>query len=187
MAEHELKTWSKYFAAVLSGEKPFELRRGDRPFAVGDTLRLREWDPDREDYTGREVCRVVSYVLRGEYWFGLLDGFVILGLESGERSSRQAWAEAAAALKQAARDSYGELGLYIGLLSGTSRPEVVGRRVAAVKAQKLIGDYFGAVMPDWHDPDDRRVCACPTDEQLSKLDSGFTRPQCTVHPENGGA
>jgi hypothetical protein len=30
-------------------------------------------------------------------------------------------------------------------------------------------------------------CACPTEEQLAKLGSGFTRPQCTVHPEHGGA
>lgn len=36
-------------------------------------------------------------------------------------------------------------------------------------------------------PTAQRVCACPTDDQLAKLGAGFTRPQCTVHPEGGQA
>ena len=29
---HELKTWIEYFELVMSGEKPFELRKNDRDF-----------------------------------------------------------------------------------------------------------------------------------------------------------
>jgi len=80
MKTHEIKTWPEYFAAVLDGSKPFEWRSDDqvRQFAVGDALRLREWDPVVEKYTGRECVRSVTYVLRGA--FGIPAGFVVMGL-----------------------------------------------------------------------------------------------------------
>lgn len=79
MTTHELKTWPPYFDAVLYGEKPFEVRRDDRGFAVGDVLWLREWDPATKEYTRRE-CRVaVTYVLR-DYVPAVGDGYAVLGL-----------------------------------------------------------------------------------------------------------
>lgn len=42
---HELKVWPDFFDDLCSGKKSFELRKLDRPFAVGDTLCLREWSP----------------------------------------------------------------------------------------------------------------------------------------------
>lgn len=78
---HALKTWPEYYEAALDGTKTFELRRHDRPFRVGDTLTLREWDPCTRDYTGREYATLVTYVLVEAELFGLMDGFVILGLE----------------------------------------------------------------------------------------------------------
>jgi len=65
MAEHELKTWPEHFQAVKAGEKRFEIRRNDRRFAVGDTLRLREWSPSAELYTGDEVTVDVLHMLPG--------------------------------------------------------------------------------------------------------------------------
>lgn len=67
---HELKTIPPYFEDVITGRKPFEVRRTlDRTFAVGDTLRLREWQHDQsgEDgtYTGRETRVRVTYILTG--------------------------------------------------------------------------------------------------------------------------
>ncbi len=77
---HELKTWPPFFADIVSGAKPFELRRDDRGYTVGDVLHLREWDPATGDYTGRDVLREVSYIIRDAPDFGLMPGFVVLGL-----------------------------------------------------------------------------------------------------------
>jgi hypothetical protein len=76
----ELKTWPEYFADVASGAKPFELRRHDRNVVAGSVLRLREWSPTAEAYTGRDCLRRVTYVLQNAPQFGLEDGFAIYGL-----------------------------------------------------------------------------------------------------------
>jgi len=41
---HALKTWPEYFQAVAERGKTFEVRKADRPFKVGETLLLQEWD-----------------------------------------------------------------------------------------------------------------------------------------------
>jgi len=76
---HELKTWNEYFEEVFMGHKTFEVRKADRPFAKGDTLILKEWNPKTEQYTGREVARNVSYVLEGGQ-FGVEKGFVVMAI-----------------------------------------------------------------------------------------------------------
>ena len=48
---HELKIFPEYFEAVISGKKSFEIRKADRPFAVGDILALNEFDPTIPGYT----------------------------------------------------------------------------------------------------------------------------------------
>ena len=62
---HELRTWPAYFAAVLDGEKTFEIRKDDgRIFMVGDVLLLREWYKVGESYSGRALRVRVLYVAR---------------------------------------------------------------------------------------------------------------------------
>lgn len=78
--EHELKTWQSYFHALEDGTKNFEIRRDDRGFRVGDILRLRETEYGSGAYTGREVRREITYILRREEDLGLMDGFAILSL-----------------------------------------------------------------------------------------------------------
>ncbi len=78
---HELKTWPAYFKYVKSGSKPFELRKDDRNYKVGDRLILKEYDALEEQYSGDFVIVTVSYILRNASPFGLQEGFVILGLK----------------------------------------------------------------------------------------------------------
>lgn len=80
---HDLKVWPEYFAALADGRKTFEVRKNDRGFKEGDTLRLREWSPfpvtGGGDYTGREVTRRVGYILKGGS-FGVPDDFVVMAI-----------------------------------------------------------------------------------------------------------
>lgn len=84
MAEHDLKVWPEFYDALDNGIKPFELRKNDRDYKVGDTLRLREYAPGPDEYTGRELRRVVIYMIDGTsplgFAFGLQPGFVVMGL-----------------------------------------------------------------------------------------------------------
>ncbi len=76
---HFLKTWPVFFSEVWSGAKPFELRKNDRDYKVGDWLHLEDWAPGT-GYTGRAVIARVSYVLADVPDFGLMPGYAILGL-----------------------------------------------------------------------------------------------------------
>lgn len=75
---HTLKTWPRFFRAVVSGEKKFEIRKNDRDFQVNDLLQLLEWDPETEKYTGRECIRRVSYLT--ECATGIEPGYVVMGI-----------------------------------------------------------------------------------------------------------
>lgn len=45
-----------------SGKKKYEFRLNDFDIEVGDVLRLEEWNPDTETYTGRYIEKKVTYV-----------------------------------------------------------------------------------------------------------------------------
>jgi hypothetical protein len=44
--DHELKIWPQFYARVADGSKTFEVRDADRGFQQGDSVTLREWDPE---------------------------------------------------------------------------------------------------------------------------------------------
>ena len=75
---HNLKIWPSFFEAIVDGSKTFELRHDDRDYKVGDILLLKEWTDVRK-FTGRELKRVVTYVLRNHRL--LADDAVALGLK----------------------------------------------------------------------------------------------------------
>jgi hypothetical protein len=62
MAVHEKKIWPEFFDRVQRGEKTFEVRLADEDYQAGDTLVLREWDPQRKEYTGRSARFLIPYV-----------------------------------------------------------------------------------------------------------------------------
>lgn len=80
MRTHGLKCWPSSFEAILDGRKRFDLRRDDRQFEVGDSLRFLEWNPDREEYTSRTYWVTITYILKSGSFPGLETGYVILGI-----------------------------------------------------------------------------------------------------------
>ncbi len=86
MAQHDLKTWPEYFAKLRDWTKAFEIRKNDRDYRVGDVLRLREWNPATESYTGEQELRVVCSIIDGPK-FGIEAGYVVMGLQPGDGQS----------------------------------------------------------------------------------------------------
>jgi len=87
--EHELKILPQYFKSVKDGSKPFEIRKNDRDYKVGDTLILKEYDLENMihvpggiigGYTGQEITKEITYILEGGQ-YGLEEGYCILGLK----------------------------------------------------------------------------------------------------------
>src|SRR5262245_25952085 len=65
--EHKVKSWPQFFEATLSGAKIHEVRRlTDRDYRVGDRLRLQEYDPVTETYSGRELVVQITYMTSAE-------------------------------------------------------------------------------------------------------------------------
>lgn len=75
----QMKILPNFFQAVVDGDKTFEIRKDDREIRVGDLLLLKEWEND--SYTGRGVIRRVCYILRNAEEYGLMKGYVLLGIE----------------------------------------------------------------------------------------------------------
>jgi hypothetical protein len=82
---HELKIYPRFFEAVMSGDKTFELRRNDRDYKVGDILLLEEFEDEIcGSYTGRNLSVTISYILKeeeGKGWIGLLPGYCCIGFK----------------------------------------------------------------------------------------------------------
>lgn len=96
MAEHVLEAWANSFDAMADGRKPFDYRRDDRGFEVGDVIvyqrctrqpyvdaqapgrSLYRWMPERRAGAFVERRYRVTYIFRGQQ--GLGDGWCVLGL-----------------------------------------------------------------------------------------------------------
>jgi len=85
--EIKKKVWPEYFERILSGKKKFEVRLGDFEINEGDLLVLQEYDPEKKEYTGREIKKKVGYIAKTKDWtFWPKEevdkyGFVIIQLE----------------------------------------------------------------------------------------------------------
>ncbi len=82
MQSHDLKIEPKYFDAVWSGKKPFEIRKNDRDFKEGDQVTLREYDRNASvpseafKYTGRTFIAKIGYLTA----FQQRKGYVVFAL-----------------------------------------------------------------------------------------------------------
>lgn len=79
---HDLKCLAVYFDALESGEKTFDVRRDDRGYQKGDTLRLTRWDSSKNHYTRprRIMERRIVYILTGGQ-FGIEPGYIVMSVE----------------------------------------------------------------------------------------------------------
>lgn len=78
---HALKTWPQYWDDISKGVKTFELRKDDRPYKVGDGLILQEYAVNG-GYTGNEIKKTITYILRDCPGFGLKEGYCIIGFKT---------------------------------------------------------------------------------------------------------
>jgi ASC-1-like (ASCH) protein len=74
---HDLKIHPEYYKAVVTGKKTFEIRKNDRDYHVGDKLFLNEFDPIKEEYTGRRTRVIVTYLTN----YAQIDNYVVMGFE----------------------------------------------------------------------------------------------------------
>lgn len=78
---HDLKQFTDHFQPIVDGRMKAMVRRNDRYFQVGDTVTLREGEPDASEeggfkYTDNEVSAVITFIDD----FGCQHGYVSLSL-----------------------------------------------------------------------------------------------------------
>lgn len=64
MAIIHKKVWTEYFTQILSGKKKLELRLADFEINEGDTMVLEEWDKEKQEYTGRKIEVIATYIIK---------------------------------------------------------------------------------------------------------------------------
>ena len=84
MQRHEIKLFVNFADSILSGEKPFEIRKNDRGYQKGDYIGFTSMmrDPDTGELfpAGHEIddhLFEITFVLSG---WGLQNGYVALGI-----------------------------------------------------------------------------------------------------------
>ena len=75
---HCLKCWPEFYELMMLGVKPFEYRKNDRCFEVGDDLVEQEWCPRRRGFTGRVSMWRVNLIVREAP--GLPEGYCIMAV-----------------------------------------------------------------------------------------------------------
>ena len=84
IARHNLKCWTPYYHAILSGEKKFDVRWDDRGFQKGDFVVLEQYELGRgyvcdpDDNIPYSFEKKIEYILTGGA-FGIEPGYVVLG------------------------------------------------------------------------------------------------------------
>lgn len=74
---HELKSWVGLFEPILEGRKTHDVRVLDRDFQVGDICILKEWEPTKREYTGREVKVEITYITSAQHQACAFSPFVL--------------------------------------------------------------------------------------------------------------
>ena len=59
---HIVKSWETFYRDVITGERTSDIRLNDRRYAVGDYMKLEEYDPVKQAYSGRAQMVVITYL-----------------------------------------------------------------------------------------------------------------------------
>lgn len=62
---HEVKCYPQYFERLKSGTKPFEVRKKDRPYQIGDLLAVNEFAPFDYKFSSDDMFEEFSRVISG--------------------------------------------------------------------------------------------------------------------------
>lgn len=82
MTEHELKHWSSSLHIIASRQKKHDVRKNDRCFRVGDTVKYRVYNLINEEYTGKALRAKITHVEGGGMSLSGLDpSYCILSIE----------------------------------------------------------------------------------------------------------
>lgn len=81
---HEVKIAASYYGDIVSGKKKFELRKNDRGYKVGDSLKMLEFKDGK--HTGCTIDADITYML--EDYTGLEEGYCILGIDVTTHSEK---------------------------------------------------------------------------------------------------
>jgi hypothetical protein len=79
MKEHNIKLLHVFADDVFLGRKPFEIRKNDRDYSIGDRIKFLVIDSEGNvmSHSITACTYEITYVLGG---WGLKDGYVALGL-----------------------------------------------------------------------------------------------------------
>lgn len=85
---HELKLQLQFCDAVNKGTKPFEVRRNDRNYQVGDIIQFKPVDYYlfRVSHDIEKELFEITYILDG---WGIEEGFVVMGIRKVNRGKRR--------------------------------------------------------------------------------------------------
>jgi ParB family chromosome partitioning protein len=81
MATHQLKIREDYARAHLSGVKPWELRKNDRNFKIGDKIDFSAIDD--QGFIVMTYSRTITFIFKGGQ-YGLNENYAILTLTDGK-------------------------------------------------------------------------------------------------------
>ena len=77
---HTLRIKLKYYQAIVSGRKTFEVRKDDRDFEVGDLIRFIVFDGISWIYE-YETFRITYKLTAKEFPDGIKEGYCVLSIE----------------------------------------------------------------------------------------------------------
>lgn len=62
---HEIKCYPEHFGSLKSGTKPFEVRKKERPYQIGDLLAVNEFAPFDYKFSSDDMFEEFSRVVNG--------------------------------------------------------------------------------------------------------------------------